>query len=187
MVTYPLRSPTLSVATVSVVVLFGLAGAIAVYGGLDDGASAIVAFGVALWACGCWIVWALRRTALVLDGPQLGRRSGLLGRTGRWIDLHDVRLVTDAPTASSLRFRRRDALLWIPSSVESRVSEAMWRRLLPDDTAATLATLEADVGALHPVVVQLNSLSAGAAEELDRAVSSMLPEVPDLRTLSTRP
>ena len=143
--------------------------------------------GVALSACGGWIVWALRRAALVVDGTRLGRRSGLLGRTGRWIDLHDVRLVTDAPTASSLRFRRRDALLWTPSSVESRMSEAMWRRLLPDDTGATLAAIEADVGTLHPVVVQLNSLNAGAAAELDRAVSSMLPAVPDLRTPSTRP
>ena len=113
-----------SLAAVSIGVLFGLAGAVAVYGGLEDDAVVVVALGVVLLACGGWLVWALRRTALVIDGSRLGRRSGLSGRTGRWIDLREVRLVTDAPTASSLRFRRRDLLLWTASSVEPSMSRS---------------------------------------------------------------
>lgn len=182
MIVYSLRSWYWLVAETCAAVLFGFIALMLI--AIPSGSGRVVAIvaGLGVGVVGVWFVWSLRQRALVFDGGRLGRRSGLRARIGCWIDLDDVRLVTDAPTASSVARHRRDALLWTPNRVDSRWSMRLTRRLMAREQRDVLMSVEARGDELYPFVVPCSTLRETDAVELHGAVSPLLAGVPDARS-----
>lgn len=184
---YPLRSRYWLLATGGATVLFGIVALVLIAGPSGSARIVGVPAGLTVGAFGAWFGWSLRQMALVLDLDRLGRRTGLLGRIGNWIDLCEVELVTDAPMSSSVSRRRRDAVLWTPSLDDPRLSILFARWVMLRQQRDLLATVEARRSKLYPFVVQYSTLSDVDAAELHRALSAMLVGVPDSRPMWTRP
>ena len=186
MTVYPLRSRYWLLATGGAIVVFGIVALILIAGPSGSARVVGVPAGLAVGAFGAWFVWSLRQMALVLDGDRLGRRTGLRARVGCWIELRDVELVTDAPMSSSVSRRRRDAVLWTPSTADPRLSIVVGRWLMLRQQRDLRAAVEAHSPKLYPFVVQYSTLGDADAVELHDALSAMLAKVPDIRPVSTR-
>jgi hypothetical protein len=187
MIVYPLRSRYWLLAEASTLVLSGAVALILIVGPSGSGRLAGVVAGLAVAVAGGWFVWSLRRRALILDGDRLGRRSGLRAQCGHWIDLDDVRLISDAPMASSVTRQRRDALLWTSSRVDSRWSASLTRRLMVAQQRDRLIAVEARGDTLYPFVVPCSTLREVDVNELRATLSPLLKGVPDVRSTPSGP
>jgi hypothetical protein len=115
--------------------------------------AAIVVIAVAVW-----LIRALRRQAIIVDGQRLGYRRGPMGRVSGWTDLADVEAATLAKMSTSVRSGHRDVILWTRVGGVGGLSAALLRAQAPK----SVKHLD-DV--LHPFLLPLSALG-----EVDRSL-----------------
>jgi hypothetical protein len=108
-----------------------------------------------------WLMRALRRQAIVVDGDRLGYRNSPMGNVSGWTDLANVESATVAKLATSVRRTRPDMILWTPVGGLQGVSALMLRSQAPSSRTAGVR--------LNPFLLPFSSLC-----DIDRATLDAL-------------
>jgi hypothetical protein len=167
---YPVRSKFLVGGQVALgaIVAFVAIGLVAVPSGGAAVAGVIAAVVVVLG--GGYLIRAMRRQAIIVDGERLGWRRGLSSKISGWTDLAAVEAATVAKLSTSITRKRPDVILWTRTGGLQGANAVLLRPQLPADLRRQLDARAASSEPLNPFIVPFSALP----EQGRTAISDLL-------------
>lgn len=167
-----MRSPFLLAAQVAIgaITLFVAAGLATVPAGSARvfgilGAIVVVALGV-------FLIRALRRQAILVDGDRFGWRRGLSSKVIGWTDLDDVEVATTAQLSTSITRQHPDVILWTRVGGLRGGNAILLRRQLPEEVRRRLDERATSTEPLHPFIVPFSALGDDGREAISTALEA---------------